>query len=109
MADFSRRGFVAGALASLSTPLPARPPQGLATPHKLGAMVLSASGREGEYDRVSVDCPFVFRRGDLFYMTFVAFDGTGYQTGLASSHDLVHWEKRGCILRRDPASPVTRS
>ncbi len=104
MADLRRRTF----LAVLATPAMAASPRGLGTPHKLGSMVLSASGREGEYDRVSVDCPFVFRRGGLFYMTFVAFDGTGYQTGLASSRDLVHWEKLGSILRRDPASPVTR-
>jgi predicted GH43/DUF377 family glycosyl hydrolase len=38
----------------------------------------------------------------------VGFDGIGYQTGLASSDDLTDWKREGCILRRDPASPVTR-
>lgn len=41
-------------------------------------------------------------------MTYVGWDGTGYQTGLASSANLVDWKKEGCILRRDPTSPITR-
>jgi hypothetical protein len=41
-------------------------------------------------------------------MTYVGFDGTGYQTGLASSADLTTWKKEGCILRRDASNPVTR-
>ncbi len=83
-------------------------PKGLDTPYKIGSLVLAASDQEGEFDRISVDCPFVFHRKGLFYMTYVAFDGTGYQTGLASSEDLVHWQKRGCILRRDPNSAITK-
>jgi sucrose-6-phosphate hydrolase SacC (GH32 family) len=71
-------------------------------------LVLSASDAPSAFDRISVDCPFVFRHRGRFWMTYVAFDGTGYQTGLASSSDLVAWRKEGCILRRDPSSPVTR-
>lgn len=41
-------------------------------------------------------------------MTFVAFDGIGYQTGLASSRDLVNWKKEGCILKRDPSSSTLK-
>jgi hypothetical protein len=41
-------------------------------------------------------------------MTYVGFDGTGYQTGLASSGDLLAWKKEGCILRRDSSSAITR-
>jgi predicted GH43/DUF377 family glycosyl hydrolase len=108
MTPTSRRRFVASALAIAARPAAASTPKSLDTPYKIGSLVLAASNREGEYDRISVDCPFVFHRKGLFYMTFVAFDGTGYQTGLASSEDLVHWEKQGCILRRDPNSPVTK-
>ena len=36
----------------------------------------------------------------------IGYDGTGYQTGLASSPNLVEWQKEACILRRDPSSPV---
>jgi predicted GH43/DUF377 family glycosyl hydrolase len=108
MIETSRRRFVAAALALAAKPLPGSDRKGLDTPYKIGSLVVTASSQEGEFDRVSVDCPFVFHRQRLFYMTYVAFDGIGYQTGLASSEDLVHWEKRGCILRRDPDSAITR-
>jgi predicted GH43/DUF377 family glycosyl hydrolase len=78
------------------------------TPFKYGKLVLAASLDASAFDSRSVDCPFVFYDHGRFWMTYVGFDGTGYQTGLASSSDLVTWTKEGCILRRDPASPVTR-
>jgi predicted GH43/DUF377 family glycosyl hydrolase len=78
------------------------------TPHKYGKLVLAASSEKDAFDSRSVDCPFVFSHDGRFYMTYIGFDGTGYQTGLASSKDLVEWKKLGCILRRDPASPITR-
>jgi predicted GH43/DUF377 family glycosyl hydrolase len=78
------------------------------TPHKLRRLVLEASHAPDSFDARSVDCPFVFHHAGRFYMTYVGFDGTGYQTGLASSTDLVQWHKEACILRRDPTSPVTR-
>ena len=80
----------------------------IGTPYKLGKYVLTASGAEGSFDKVSVDCPFVFRHQGAYYMTFVAFDGIGYQTGLASSRNLVNWKKEGCILKRDPSSPTLK-
>jgi len=33
-------------------------------------------------------------------MIFIAFDGSGYETRLAESKDLVHWDVRGAILQR---------
>jgi predicted GH43/DUF377 family glycosyl hydrolase len=95
-----RRGFLLGAAALMPDPL--------ATPHKLGRLVLKGSGTPGAFDEKAVDCPFVFRDGDGFGMTFVGFDGQGYQTGLATSRNLVDWTSQGAILRRDPANPVTR-
>ena len=79
-----------------------------ATPFKYGKLVLSASVEEGAFDSKSVDCPFVFHHAGQFYMTYVGFDGTGYQTGLAVSGNLTEWKRLGCILRRDPTSEVTR-
>jgi predicted GH43/DUF377 family glycosyl hydrolase len=79
-----------------------------ATPYKFGELVLKASLDVGAFDSRSVDCPFVFHQDGRFWMTYVGFDGTGYQTGLASSANLVDWTKEGCILRRDPSSPITR-
>lgn len=70
--------------------------------------VLSASGEEGSFDKISVDCPFVFRHEGRYFMTFIGFDGIGYQTGLASSSALINWKKEGCILKRDPSSPTLK-
>lgn len=78
------------------------------TPYKYGKLVLAASAQPGTFDSRSVDCPFLFHHDSRFYMTYIGWDGTGYQTGLASSTDLTSWRKQGCILRRDPASAVTR-
>jgi predicted GH43/DUF377 family glycosyl hydrolase len=70
--------------------------------------VLDASTDPAAFDSRSVDCPFVFHHNGQFYMAYVGFDGAGYQTGLASSANLTEWKKLGCILRRDPSSPITR-
>lgn len=81
---------------------------GFETPYKLGKLVLSASDDPAAFDGKSVDCPFVFHQGGTFYMTYVGYDGAGYQTGLAASSDLITWKKLGCILQRDPHSEFTR-
>ncbi|WP_347304588.1 hypothetical protein V5740_14425 (plasmid) [Croceibacterium sp. TMG7-5b_MA50] len=78
------------------------------TPHKIGRLVLAGTGRAGDFDEKAVDCPFVFTHDGRFYLTYVGFDGTGYQTGIAVSDDLVEWQRLGVILARDPADPVTR-
>jgi len=83
-------------------------PSSLETPHKYGKLILAASADAAAFDNKTVDCPFVFGHDGAFFMTYVGFDGTGYQTGLASSKNLVEWERRGCILRRDPNSEITR-
>lgn len=104
----TRREFLAAGALLLASRGWAGCDDRIGTPYKLGKHVLSASGRRGSFDEISVDCPFVFHHGQRYYMTFVAFDGTGYQTGLAWSSDLVNWHKEGCILKRDPSSPVLK-
>jgi len=83
-------------------------PEDLRTPYKLDRLVIGPSNRKGEFDSESADVPFVFRQDGRFYMTYVGFDGEGYQTGLASSEDLKTWKKEGLILGRNPQDPVTR-
>lgn len=78
------------------------------TPHKWGKLVLAADPTPGAFDSRAVDCPFVFHHNGRLHMTYLGFDGTGYQTGLASSPDAINWTRLGCILRRDPANPITR-
>ncbi|MGG4032949.1 hypothetical protein ABEV74_04445 [Paenibacillus cisolokensis] len=77
---------------------------GCLTPFKWGRPVLVGSGEPGAFDCHAVDCPYVFRHHDRFYMMYVGFDGKGYQTALAVSDDLLHWEHMSTILRRDEGS-----
>jgi len=80
MARMDRRSFLALGAAALTTSPSLfaeakSEPQSLQTPYKLNRLVLGPSNTAGAFDEKSVDCPFVFRNGKLFYMTFVAFDG----------------------------------
>ncbi|MFB9276011.1 hypothetical protein ACFQMJ_26700 [Cohnella cellulosilytica] len=75
-----------------------------ATPYRLGRPVLTGSGRPGAFDSHAVDIPFVFAHRGRFYMTYVGFDGLGYQTALAVSDDLLNWEPQGLLLRREENS-----
>jgi len=78
------------------------------TPYKYDKLILEKSGVAGSFDEKSVDCPFVFSADGRFYMTYVGFDGIGYQTGLAVSDDLIAWQRVGLILGRDASDPITR-
>jgi predicted GH43/DUF377 family glycosyl hydrolase len=78
------------------------------TPYKYGKLVLAASTELNAFDGKSVDDPFVFYHQGAFHMLYIGFDGTGYQTGLAKSSDLLHWQRLGCVARRDPNSRYTR-
>jgi hypothetical protein len=82
----------------------ANPEAAFRTPYKYGKLILSPSEDATDFDSKGVDCAFVFSANDRFYMTYIGYDGTGYQTGLAESHDLIHWEKKGLIFPRDPLS-----
>jgi len=50
-------------------------------------------GIEGFEDVDRVDVPTVFQLPDdpMWYMSFIGFDGRGYQSFVAESDDLVHW------------------
>jgi predicted GH43/DUF377 family glycosyl hydrolase len=78
------------------------------TPYKINRLILAGTHQAGTFDEKLVDCPFVFTANGRFYMTYVGHDGTGYQTGLAESSDLVNWERKALILARDPNDPITR-
>ena len=78
------------------------------TPYKYGKLVLAAADDANAFDSKSVDDPFVFLHEGVFHMLYIGFDGAGYQTGLAKSHDLVNWERVACVAHRDPNSKYTR-
>ena len=45
-----------------------------------------------------IDSPTIFRKNSVWYMTYIVFDGQGYETWLAESLDLLHWESKGKVL-----------
>ena len=62
------------------------------TPFKYGVVI------RGE-EKQLVDSPSVFHKDGQWYMVYVASSGNvGYETWLARSPDLLHWEKLGKIL-----------
>ncbi len=71
------------------------------TPFKYPHPVLYGSGKPGAFDEKSVDIPFVFMHHDRFHMVYTGYDGKGYQSALAVSDDLLHWEPVGIMIPRD--------
>lgn len=45
-----------------------------------------------------IDSPTIFRDNEMWHMTYIVFDGQGYETWLAESTDLLHWESKGKLL-----------
>lgn len=62
------------------------------TPYKYGLVLVS------ENDSKKIDCPSVFRKGRNWYMTYIVFDGRGYETWLAKSKNLLQWKTLGRIM-----------
>jgi len=59
------------------------------TPYKYGLVMLPPGvGKK-------IDCPTIYRVGKNWYMTYIVFDGNGYETMLATSKDLLHWKNLG--------------
>ncbi len=111
----TRRQFLhhAVALGAASTfgPLAKAAPDKAApyrTPFKYPHLILSATGRKGDFDQRSIDDPIVFHANGAFQMLYIGWDGIGYQTGLATSSDLLHWTRTALVGPRDPASAYTR-
>jgi predicted GH43/DUF377 family glycosyl hydrolase len=67
--------------------------QQIKTPYKYGLVLVP-----GDNSR-KVDCPTVFRKGRKWYMTYIVYDGRGYETWLGESTDLLHWKKLGRLLK----------
>jgi predicted GH43/DUF377 family glycosyl hydrolase len=62
------------------------------TPYKYGLVITP------ENDSKKIDCPSVFRKGKDWYMTYIQFDGRGYETWLAKSKNLLEWKTVGRIM-----------
>ena len=62
------------------------------TPFKYGLVLVPENNSQ------KLDCPTIFRKGKMWYMSFIIFNGRGYETWLAKSKDLLHWQKMGRML-----------
>ena len=68
------------------------------TPYKFGMVIAPQDNHH------KIDCPTVFRKDSTWYMTYVCYngkggtDGRGYETWMAKSQDLLHWQTLGRIL-----------
>ena len=61
------------------------------TPYKYGLIMVPEPGK-------MVDSPSVFCLHGDWYMTYICFDGRGYETWLAESDDLLHWHTLGKLM-----------
>ena len=62
------------------------------TPHKFGLVLVPPD------DTKKMDCPTVFQKDGSWYMTYLVFDGRGYETWLAESKNLIEWKTAGPLL-----------
>lgn len=69
--------------------------QEVKTPYKYG-LVLTPSRKEN-----LMDCPSVYRVGAKWFMSFLIFDGQGYETWLAQSTDLLKWDILGKQMSKE--------
>jgi predicted GH43/DUF377 family glycosyl hydrolase len=63
----------------------------VSTPYKYGIVIPEKDGKQ-------VDCPRVFRTGGKWYMHYACMNEVGYETHLAASDDLLHWQPLGKVL-----------
>lgn len=59
------------------------------TPHKYGLVLVPQSNDK------KMDCPTIYRKCGKWYMTYLIYDGRGYETWLASSDNLLNWKQEG--------------
>lgn len=62
------------------------------TPYKYGLVITAPDSTK------KVDCPSVFRKDNKWYMTYIVFDGRGYETWLAKSSNLLQWKTLGKVM-----------
>lgn len=88
-------------------PLPTDPIAAVRTPFTQDRLLIRPSYQPGDYDSNSVDAPFLFWHEGRYRILLNCYDGIGYRTALASSDDLIAWERGGPILNRgEPGSPT---
>jgi len=53
---------------------------------------------EFEYERQGIEDPRIVKIDDLYYITYTAYDGVNALGALATSTDLIHFDKKGIIV-----------
>jgi predicted GH43/DUF377 family glycosyl hydrolase len=54
---------------------------------------------EADYEKNGgVEDPRLVKFGDTFYLTYTGYNTKDAQLCLATSHDLIHWERKGVIV-----------
>lgn len=74
------------------------------TPLKQPTLALAPSHTAGSFTSLAVDCPFVFTLNGRTGMTFVGWDGIGYQGGLSWLGEDGVWSDPELVFPRDPES-----
>ncbi|WP_026713962.1 glycoside hydrolase family protein [Flavobacterium daejeonense] len=62
------------------------------TPYKYGLVMVPTD------NSYKMDCPSVFRKDGKWFMTYLIYDGRGYETWLAESNDLLNWKHLGKVM-----------
>ena len=55
-----------------------------------------------------VEDPRLVKFSDTFYLTYTGYNTKDAQLCLATSHDLIHWERKGVILPAQPSPDEAR-
>jgi predicted GH43/DUF377 family glycosyl hydrolase len=62
------------------------------TPYKYGVIFKHPDSTQ------LIDSPTIFRKNKKWYMTYILYDGLGYESWLAESNNLLDWKTNGKIL-----------
>ena len=86
----------------------AYPTRRIATPLRENRLIIEPSLRAGAFDSHAVDCPFVFSLDGRQGMTYVGWDGVGYQTALTWNDGDDAWTPGEVVVPREPSDPLLR-
>ncbi|WNH11453.1 glycosylase [Thalassobellus suaedae] len=62
------------------------------TPYKYGLIMVPTD------NSYKMDCPSIFKKDGKWFMTYLIFEGRGYETWLAESNDLLNWKHLGKVM-----------
>ncbi len=62
------------------------------TPYKYGLVMVPSD------NSYKIDCPSIFKKDEKWYMTYLIFEGRGYETWLAESDNLLDWKHLGKVM-----------